>query len=139
MRDVARFIRRAVSREDATHLWALARIGARVPLYGPLNAVVPTSKAAAWVEALLDWDWPEPDKVAFPLAQLARRTGDRSRDLDDALRARAIAFVQALPGGERAAVLIEQVVALEAREERVALGDTLPAGLRLVLDEEPAP
>jgi hypothetical protein len=27
-------------------------------------------------------------------------------------------------------------VALEAREERVALGDTLPAGLRLVGDEE---
>jgi len=125
-------------REDATHLWGLARIGARVPLYGPLNAVVPSSKAAAWLEQLIAWDWPEPDKVAFPLAQLARRTGDRTRDLDDALRARAIAFVQALPGGERAAVLIEQVVALEAREERVALGDTLPAGLRLVLDDEPA-
>jgi hypothetical protein len=32
------------------------------------------------------------------------------------------------------------VVALEAREERVALGDTLPAGLRLVLDDDaPAP
>jgi hypothetical protein len=27
-------------------------------------------------------------------------------------------------------------VALEAREERVALGDTLPAGLRLMSDEE---
>ena len=37
-----------------------------------------------------------------------------------------------MPGGDRAVVLVEQVVALEAREERVALGDTLPAGLRLV-------
>jgi hypothetical protein len=42
--------------------------------------------------------------------------------------------VRSLPGGDRAAVLVEQVVALEAREERVALGDTLPAGLHLVLD-----
>ena len=33
-------------------------------------------------------------------------------------------------------MLVEQVVALEAREERVALGDTLPAGLRLVIDDE---
>jgi hypothetical protein len=28
------------------------------------------------------------------------------------------------------------VIALEAREEQVALGDTLPAGLKLVIDDE---
>jgi hypothetical protein len=39
-----------------------------------------------------------------------------------------------MPGGERAVVLVEQVVTLEAREERVALGDTLPAGLRMMPD-----
>jgi hypothetical protein len=123
-------------REDAVHLWALSRVGARVPLYGPLNAVVPPSKVADWLRQVLAWDWPEPDKVAFPLAQLGRRTGDRTRDLDDATRARLADAVRALPGGERAVVLVEQVVALEAREERVALGDTLPAGLRLVIDDE---
>lgn len=121
-------------REDGVHLWALSRLAARVPLYGPLNTVVPASKAAAWLEQLLAWDWPEPDKLGFPLAQIGRRTGDRARDLDDALRGRLAAYVRGLPGGERAAVLVEQVVALEAREERVALGDTLPAGLRLVPD-----
>jgi molecular chaperone DnaK (HSP70) len=123
-------------REDAVHLWALSRIGARVPLYGPLNAVVPPNKVQSWLTSLLAWDWPEPDKVAFPLAQLGRRTGDRTRDLDEATRAQLAAAVRAMPGGERAVVLVEQVVALEAREERVALGDTLPAGLKLVLDDE---
>ncbi len=123
-------------REDAVLLWALGRVGARVPLYGPHNTVVPASKAASWLETLLGWDWPEPDKVGFSLAQLARRTDDRARDLDDALRARVADAVRALPGGERAALLVEQVVALEAREERVALGDTLPAGLRLVGDPD---
>ena len=44
--------------------------------------------------------------------------------------------MRALPGGERAVVLVEQVVELEAREERVALGDTLPAGLKLAIDRE---
>jgi molecular chaperone DnaK (HSP70) len=123
-------------REDAVHLWALSRVGARVPLYGPLNAVVPASKVNEWLGYLLRWDWPEPDKVAFPLAQLGRRTGDRARDLDDAARTKLADAVRALPGGERAVVLVEQVVELEAREERVALGDTLPAGLKLVLDDE---
>ena len=124
--------------EDGVHLWALSRIGARVPLYGPLNAVVAPSRGRRWIAAVLVADWPEPDKVAFPLAQLGRRTGDRTRDIDDATRSKLAEVVRALPGGERAVVLVEQVVALEAREERVALGDTLPAGLRLVLDESNA-
>jgi molecular chaperone DnaK (HSP70) len=123
-------------REDPVHLWALSRLGARVPLYGPLNAVIPPGKVADWLTQLCAWDWPEPDKAAFPLAQLGRRTADRARDLDDAARARLAATVRAMPGGDRAAVLVEQVVELEAREERVALGDTLPAGLRLVLDDD---
>ncbi len=123
-------------REDAVHVWALSRVGARVPLYGPLNSVVPASKVSEWLGHLIAWDWPEPDKAVFPLAQLGRRTGDRSRDIDDATRAKLADVVRALPGGERAVVLVEQVVALEAREERVALGDTLPAGLRLVIDDE---
>jgi hypothetical protein len=123
-------------REDAVHLWALSRVGARVPLYGPLNALVPSSKVADWVKTLLAFEWPEPDKAAFAFAQLGRRAGDRARDLDDGTRQRLVEAVRAMPGGERAALLVEQVVALEAREERVALGDTLPAGLRLVIDDE---
>jgi hypothetical protein len=126
-------------REDGVHLWALSRLGARVPLYGPLNAVIAPSKIHDWLAQLCAWDWPEPEKAAFPLAQLGRRTGDRTRDLDDAGRAQLASVLRALPGGDRAAVLVEQIVDLEAREERVALGDTLPAGLRLVLDDDQAP
>jgi hypothetical protein len=123
-------------REDGVHLWALSRLGARAPLYGPLNAVVPPTQVQTWMKSILTWDWPEPDKAAFPLAQLARRTGDRTRDLDDTTRALLAEQLRGMPGGERAVVLVEQVVTLEAREERVALGDTLPAGLRMVPEPE---
>lgn len=123
-------------RDDQVHLWALSRIGARVPLYGPLNLVVPPSKVKDWLTTMLSWDWPDIDKVGFQLAQLGRRTGDRTRDLDEATRAKLADAVRSMSGGDRAVVLVEQVVALEAVEERVALGDTLPAGLKLVLDDE---
>lgn len=126
-------------RDDATHLWALSRLGARVPLYGPLNLVIPPAQIKLWLQPILTWDWPEPEKVALPLAQLARRTGDRSRDLDDATRTKLAEQLRQLPGGERAVVLVEQVVALEAREERVVLGDTLPAGLRMVPEPDEQP
>jgi molecular chaperone DnaK (HSP70) len=123
------------AREDGLYIWALGRIGARAPLYGPVNAVVPPARAGEWLAAALDLDWPDLDKAAFPMAQLGRRTGDRARDLDDPLRASLATRLRGAAGGERLARLVEEVVALEAREERVALGDTLPAGLRLLHDE----
>jgi hypothetical protein len=122
-------------RDDGITLWALSRLGARVPLYGPLNAVVPASKAAAWLDALLAWEWPQATaiKISLPIAQLARRTGDRARDLDDPARERIVTWLRQA-GADRAAVLVDQIVALEAREEYIALGDTLPPGLHLVQD-----
>ncbi len=126
------------SQDAPLYFWGLGRIGARMPLYGPLDAVVSPQRAGQWIEALLATDWPE--KAEFSMAQLGRMTGDRSRDIPDALRARLVERLRGLPGGDRLARLVEEVVALEAREERVALGDTLPAGLRLVLDDDaPAP
>jgi hypothetical protein len=121
-------------RQDLVHIWALSRVGARVPLYGPLNCVVHPQRVAQWLEVAATWQWPEPDKVAFSMAQLGRRTGDRTRDLDDVSRQKLAALVAQWPGGNRASVLIEDIVPLDAREELVALGDTLPAGLRMVLD-----
>jgi hypothetical protein len=117
-------------------MWALGRLGARAPLYGPADTVVPPQVAAAWIDRVLALPWTVPEKMAFPAAQLGRRTGDRARDVDDATRARLAARLRSVPGGERTARLVEEVVALEAREERVAFGDSLPAGLRrLDLDE----
>ena len=106
-------------REDATLVWALGRIGARVPLYGPHNTVVPASKAAAWLETLMAWDWPEPDKIGFSLAQIGRRTNDRSRDLDETLRARLAAYEQLRRRSAAAATVLARdakVAACIARE-----------------------
>ncbi len=133
---VKRMIESKKVRSDAGYFWTLGRLGARVPLYGPLDAVAPAERVQAWIEALLAVEWPDPSKAAFPMAQLGRRTDDRSRDIDDATRAQLAARLRTTAGGERSARLVTEVVELEAREAYIALGEALPVGLRLVSEQE---
>src|SRR5262249_57592441 len=112
-------------------LWAVGGLGARVPVYGPLNCVVARDTAAGWAERLLRAAWPRAEATAFALAQLARATGDRARDLDPELRERVARRLEETPNGARAARLVREPVALEAREEARLLDEALPAGLRL--------
>jgi len=112
-------------------LWALARLGARAPIYGPLNCVVARDTAAGWAERLAVCGWPRPEAYAFALAQIARATGDRARDLAPELRERVATRLEAAPQGARAARIVREVTPLEAREEARLLDESLPAGLRI--------
>jgi molecular chaperone DnaK (HSP70) len=118
-------------RASDQELWALARTGARVPVYGPLNCVVARDVAGGWAERLLRVAWPKAEAYAFALAQIARLTGDRERDLDAPLRERIAERLAHAPNGRRAARLVCEIVPLEAREEARLLDEALPAGLRL--------
>ncbi|MEO8606233.1 MAG: molecular chaperone DnaK, partial [bacterium] len=123
----------AVAKGKATdaEIWSLGRFGARTPFAGPLNCVVPRATAERWVQALLEAPWTRPASILFALVQLARRTGDRERDLDAALRARLAERLRATPHGERAARLVTEVVALEGQERARILDESLPVGLQL--------
>ena len=113
-------------------LWALSRIGAREPLYGPLNCVAAVQVVALWVERLLGLgSWPIPEAVAFALVQMARVVDDRERDLDPALRERLAARLSNLPGAGRSTLLLHEAVPLDRAEQGRLLDETLPAGLRV--------
>ncbi|MDO8545338.1 MAG: Hsp70 family protein [Opitutaceae bacterium] len=111
--------------------WALGRIGARVPLYGSGHRTVDPEQATEWLTLLLDLDWRAVDGGAFAAVQLARVTGDRTRDLDPELRVRTVAALTATKAPERWLRLVTEIVPLEADDQARALGDTLPVGLRL--------
>jgi hypothetical protein len=115
-------------------LWALGRLGARVPLYGPAEEVVPVRRAEKWLEHLLALPW-KGEAEALAAAELARMSGDRARDLDEGLRRRLAERLRALADGERLARLVLEPIAREARDERLAFGDALPQGLRLQAPE----
>ena len=131
--ELARVLAQTIVKGRATdqEVWALARLAARAPVAGPINCVVAPAVAAEVVEQLLAATWTRPDATAFALAQVARLTGDRERDLAPALRNRVADRLAHEADGERLARLVREVVPLEAREEARLLDESLPAGLRL--------
>ncbi|WP_164000210.1 Hsp70 family protein [Pyxidicoccus caerfyrddinensis] len=122
---------KAEAKSGGPWAWALGRLGARVPLYGSSHKVVDVETAEAWLTLLLDMDLKKIDGAPFAAAQLARLTGDRTRDLDPALRERTARELVAAKAAEAWLRMVREVVALDAADEARALGDTLPAGLRL--------
>lgn len=111
--------------------WALGRLGARVPVHGAAHRVVDVEVAQGWIELLLRQDFRRHDGAPFALAWLARRTGDRARDVDDALRTKVLDTLAQAKAPESWRTLVAEVVEVSAADEARALGDSLPVGLTL--------
>ncbi|MCA9257686.1 MAG: Hsp70 family protein [Planctomycetales bacterium] len=111
-------------------LWALGRFGQRVPLYGPLNTVVPVDRAERWLKSVLET--PDPDSGVFLAAmQLARKTGDRHRDCDEAVRGRVVDWMRRTGATTHLIELVAAGGSLAAEEQDQVQGEALPRGLRL--------
>ena len=113
------------------HLWALSRLGARALLYGPVNRVIPPGDAAAWIDWLLEFELSNPVTIARAVSQLARKTNDRARDLDDRMRTRVLTWMQ---DHDLSADLIDPVrntLSVERRDQKAMFGESLPSGIIL--------
>ncbi len=112
------------------HLWCLSRIGAREPLYGPLDRVVPPREVALWIEWMLENDWKQTGAAGEALVQMARKTGDRARDIESELAGRVVQWLEqyGMPDKTRP---VREVVGLEKQEENAIFGEALPSGLIL--------
>ncbi|MFW5875083.1 MAG: Hsp70 family protein, partial [bacterium] len=110
--------------------WALSRLGARQPLYGPVDKVISPEKASEWSEFLMEQPWRHSAAAAAALCRIARRTGDRSRDLDKAVLTRAVKWLEA-SGAEKQIRVLKETVPVERDEQSAMFGESLPAGLIL--------
>jgi molecular chaperone DnaK (HSP70) len=113
-------------------LWAIGRVGARTPFYGPLNAVVAASAAEEWMARLLAAKEITAD-IAAAVAQIAARTGDPARDLDDHRREAAAARLEAA-GFPVQALRLRTVVPPDRADAGRLFGEALPEGLQLGAD-----
>jgi molecular chaperone DnaK (HSP70) len=111
-------------------LFAVGRLGARVPVYGPLNALVAAGTAEGWARQLIEMRSAD-EKAAFAVVQLCRRTDDRYRDVSDRARAAALDWLQARSAAPHGLELVREGGQLRAEEQRTVFGETLPRGLRI--------
>ena len=116
---------------DKAWLWSLGRLGARIPLYGPLNCVVAVETASMWLTVLLDL--PEfTAETASAVVQLGSRTDDRLRDIDDDLRQKAIDRLTEAGIAEDLSRALQQYVPPAQADAMRIFGESLPEGLRIL-------
>jgi hypothetical protein len=117
-------------RPKAQELWALGRLGARIPFYGPLDQVLGKEEASRWLHSILSLDLEASDALARTLVHLTRRTGDRARDLPPEDIDRLSSWLQQTDHAERyRQILTHPEVALVSQEREWIFGEALPAGL----------
>ncbi|MEG3001050.1 MAG: Hsp70 family protein, partial [Comamonas sp.] len=112
--------------------WAIGRLAARQSLAANAHLVMPPEAAQEFLDATLAQDWRKNETAMFAAVQMARMTGDRARDLSDEVRAQVLEKMRASGAPERWVAMVEQVVQMEAEDQKRSLGDSLPPGLILL-------
>lgn len=119
-------------------LWTFARLGARVPFYGPLDQTVDREEVSRWLGALLNLDIEPAQPLAQTLVSLSRPTGDRVRDVAPADRDKVLRRLEAIPQtAHLRELLTDPRTALKAAERDWLFGESLPSGLIVVDAENP--
>lgn len=132
--EMGQWMLQRLRREDETvqTWWAIGRLAARQSLAANAHLVMPPDAALEFLNATLAQDWRKNETAMFAAVQMARMTGDRARDLPDAVRAQVLEKMRSSGAPERWMAMVEQVVQMEAEDHRRSLGDSLPPGLVLL-------
>ena len=123
---------RKVRREphNTSFAFAIGRLGARIPLYGPLSSVVGPDVAERWLDVLLALKAPSADAIAA-IAQIGARTDDPARDIGEVIREAALARLHAVGAPETALRALREHMTVDRLSGARMLGESLPEGLRL--------
>ena len=118
--------------ESVQSWWALGRIGARIPFYGSAHTVVPVDIVEKWLQRVLDAAWKKDSPIAFAAALMARKSGDRARDIAPQLSRAIVERLQQIKAPQTWINMVEQVIELDASDQRMLCGESLPVGLKLL-------
>lgn len=111
-------------------LWALGRLGSRIPLYGSAHLTTPAETAGRWIRSLCRM--PEAKTaMAFTMMNMSRKTGDRYRDVDDGIRDEVLDFLRSINAPAHLIKLVAEGGMLDHEEQNQVFGEKLPKGLHL--------
>ncbi len=123
--------------------WCLARLGARVPLYGnPVN-VINATVVESWIDWLLSLKNPPfSHELPMILTRLGQYTGDRQRDISESHRQKILQYLKQQGESDALSSMLESNI--DPSEERSndpqamndwLYGDTLPTGLKVRVED----
>ncbi|MGZ5025952.1 MAG: Hsp70 family protein [Methylobacter sp.] len=118
--------------EPSQTWWAVGRIGARMPFHGSSHNVIPADTVGLWLQQMLAIDWKKIPQAGFAATLIARMSGDRARDLDDAMRLQVVEKLKLSKAPTSWIEMVEQFKELDEKEEKQIFGEALPPGLKLI-------
>ncbi len=119
-------------REPAQTWWALGRIGSRIPFYGSAHQVVPAETVSEWLKQILEVNWQKIPQAGFAATLIARKCGDRARDIEPELREQVLQKLSNSKAPSSWIEMVDQVKELNEAEVKQVFGEALPPGLTLI-------
>ena len=111
--------------------WTLSRLGARELLYGSVDRVVPAREVIKWINQIMKKPWQNNDPVDTMVAQISRKTGDRTRDIELEDIMRIIQWLEKRKAKGSFIRMINEKMDMVAKEKNEQFGEKLPTGLIL--------
>lgn len=121
----------AINNLKSQHLWALSRLAARDLLYATVDRTIAPEETCRWIERLMAYKGKDLHSVGRTIAQMARKTGDRARDIEDAMRTRVLDWLAEQQLADDVKRPVSEIVPLEARDQNAMFGESLPLGIIL--------
>lgn len=111
--------------------WSLSRLGARELLYGSVDRVVSPAEVMRWMNQMMKKKWKKEDPLPSLFTALARKSGDRTRDLSQEASVDIIDWMN--KNGTDASIInmLTEKKPMALKEKSIQFGENLPTGLVL--------
>jgi molecular chaperone DnaK (HSP70) len=121
----------SIKKLKAQHLWALSRLAARDLLYATADRTIPPAEAYRWIEQLMEYIGSNPNPIGRTISQMARKTGDRARDIDEEMRSRVLDWMENHQLADDMKRRVSEIMPLAVQDQNAMFGESLPQGIIL--------
>ena len=96
-----------------------------------MDRVVPAKEVEKWAKRLIKNNWQPKDQIPAALAQILRKTGDRTRDVSQDMIELIVPWLEKMQAPRKSLDMVKTVVPIESADEATIFGESLPQGLIL--------